>query len=168
MDLNKNNKKALFLTDIDLGLEPFFQKETNIELKDMLNIQIYGPLISNPYGDIMRSIIIAIYQENIEEIFVVGIEDKENVSIDLKSLLDPEGKQIRGKLETMDYLFKNCMPEFMDGSLKEWIENKNEKVAESVQKSIEMIRQHPLIPSYVKVKGLIVNKKGDFQLSIND
>ena len=42
----------------------------------MLTIHSYDSVIVHPYGDIMRSIIIAIYQENVKEIFVVGIEDK--------------------------------------------------------------------------------------------
>jgi carbonic anhydrase len=160
--MDKNNNKALFLTDIEPGLEPFLQQETNIELENMLIIQSYGPVISNPFGDIMRSIIIGIYQENVQEIFVVGTEDKRNVSINLQSLFDSESKQMKEKLRAMDYLFENCMPEFMDRSLKEWIEKREENVAESVQKSIEMIRQHPLVPSYVKINGLIVNKKREF------
>lgn len=166
MDLNKNMKKALFLTDIEPGLEPFLQQETNIELENMLILQSYGPVISNPYGDLMRSIIIAIYQENVQEIYIVGTEDKKSISPALKSILDSESKQMKEKLRTMDYLFENCMPEFMDGSLKEWIERRDENVAESVQKSIEIIRQHPLVPSYVKINGLIVNKKREFSTII--
>lgn len=155
MYLNKN-KKALFLTDIEPGLESFLQQETDIPLENMLIIQSYGPVISHPYGDIMRSIIFAIYQENVEEIFVVGTEDKRNVSNDIKSLLDSESKQMKDRLKTVDYLFQNCMPEFLDGSLNEWLEER-ENVAENVQKSIDIIRHHPLVPSYVKVYSLMVN-----------
>ncbi|WEG12482.1 carbonic anhydrase [Pullulanibacillus sp. KACC 23026] len=162
MDINKNNKKVLFLTDIEPRIEPFLQQEMNIELENMLILQSYGSVISNPYGDIMRSIIMAIYQEDVQEVVVVGTEGKRNVSPDLKSLLDSESEQMKEKLRTMDYLFEHCMPEFMDGTLKEWIEKGEQDVAEIVQKSIEMIRQHPLVPSYVKINGLIVNKNREF------
>lgn len=161
---NKTNKTALFLTDIEPGLETFLNKETMIELENMLIIQSYGTVISNPYGDIMRSIIIAIYQENVQEIFVVGTEDEKGVPTDLKSLLETEDKQMKEKLKTLDYLFEQCMPEFRDGTLKEWIEVREATVAQRVQKSIEMLRQHPLVPSTVTVKGIIVNKKRELSI----
>lgn len=67
----------------------------------MLTIHSYDSVIVHPYGDIMRSIIIAIYQENVKEIFVVGIEDKETSSVNLQTQRD----FIKDNIE-LDYLFK--------------------------------------------------------------
>ncbi|MEI4616241.1 carbonic anhydrase, partial [Bacillus cereus] len=69
--MNSKNKKVLLLTDIKHGIEPIIQQVTNIQQENMLTIHSYDSVIVHPYGDIMRSIIIAIYQENVEEIFVV-------------------------------------------------------------------------------------------------
>jgi carbonic anhydrase len=157
MDLDKN-KKALFLIDIEPGLEPFLQQVTNIQLENMLTIQSYGPVISHPYGDVMRSIIIAVYQENVEEIYVVGTKDKGTVSVDIQSLLYSDSKEMKDKIQTLDYLFQNCMPEFSGGKVKEWLEGKK-NITESIEKSVDTIRNHPLVPSHVKVRGLIVNNK---------
>ena len=44
------------------------------------------------------------------------------------------------------------MPEFSSGSLEEWLSGK-ENVSENIEKSIDMIRHHPLVPSNVKVQG---------------
>lgn len=49
------NKKVLFLTDIENGLEPILQEATNTSAENMLTIQSYGASISHPYGEIMRS-----------------------------------------------------------------------------------------------------------------
>nr|BAA33079.1 ybcF [Bacillus subtilis] [Bacillus subtilis subsp. subtilis str. 168] len=68
-------KKVLFLTDIENGLEPILQEATNTSAENMLTIPSYGASISHPYGEIMRSVIFAIYQEDVEEIFVVGTKD---------------------------------------------------------------------------------------------
>ena len=70
------------LTDIKHEIEPIIQQVTNIQQENMLTIHSYDSV--HPYGDIMRSIIIAIYQENVEEIFVVGIEDKETEVVNLQ------------------------------------------------------------------------------------
>lgn len=51
------------------------------------------------------------------------------------------------------------MPEFLSGSLEEWLSGK-ENVSENIEKSIDMIRHHPLVPSNVKVHGFIIDKTG--------
>ncbi|MED3054263.1 carbonic anhydrase [Bacillus thuringiensis] len=153
--MNSKNKKVLLLTDIEHGIEPSIQQVTNIQQENMLTIHSYDSVIVHPYGDIMRSIIIAIYQENVKEIFVVGIEDKETSSVNLQTQRD----FIKDNIE-LDYLFKNCMPEFLSGSLDEWLSGK-ENVSENIEKSIDMICYHPLVPSDVKVHGFIIDRTGE-------
>lgn len=150
--MNSKNKKVLLLTDIEHGIAPIIQQVTNIQQENMLTIHSYDSVIVHPYGDIMRSVIIAIYQENVEEIFVVGIEDKETSSVNLQIQSD----SIKNNRE-LDYLFENCMPEFSSGSLDEWLSGK-ENVSENIEKSIDMICHHPLVPSDVKVHGFKIDR----------
>ncbi|MFZ7933960.1 carbonic anhydrase [Bacillus thuringiensis] len=150
--MNSKNKKVLLLTDIEHGIEPIIQQVTNIQQENMLTIHSYDSVIVHPYGDIMRSIIIAIYQENVEEIIVVGIEDKETDVVNLQIQRD----SIKNNRE-LDYLFENCMPEFSSGSLDEWLSEK-ENVSENIEKSIDMICHHPLVPSDVKVHGFKIDR----------
>lgn len=150
--MNSKNKKVLLLTDIEHGIEPIIQQVTNIQQENMLTIHSYDSVIVHPYGDIMRSIIIAIYQENVEEIIVVGIEDKETDVVNLQIQRDA----IKNNRE-LDYLFENCIPEFSSGSLDEWLSGK-ENVSENIEKSIDMICHHPLVPSDVKVHGFKIDR----------
>ncbi|MCP3738267.1 carbonic anhydrase [Rossellomorea sp. BNER] len=151
MNLDKI-QKALFLTDIENGLEPILQEVTNIRPENMLTIQCYGPVISNPYGDIMRSVIIAIYQENVEEIFVVGTKDKETATVNVLTQLD----SMKDKMQTLEYLFQNSRPEFVGGTVNEWL-NVKENGSENIEQCVNMIHHHPLVPSHIQVRGLIVN-----------
>lgn len=153
MNLDKN-QKALFLTDIESGLESILQEVTNIRAENMLTIQSYGTIIAHPYGDIMRSVIIAIYQENVEEIFVVGTNNKRTSTVNVLTQLE----SMKEKIQTLDYLFQNSRPEFSDGTVDEWLNGK-ENGSGNIEKSVDIIRHHPLVPSYVKVRGLIVNNK---------
>ncbi|PEM24484.1 carbonic anhydrase [Bacillus wiedmannii] len=153
--MNSKNKKVLLLTDIEHGIEPIIQQVTNIQQENMLTIHSYDSVIVHPYGDIMRSVIIAIYQENVEEIFVVGIEDKEIDVVNLQIQRD----SIKNN-EELDYLFENCMPEFSSGSLNAWLSGQ-ENVSENIEKSIDMIRHHPLVPSNIKVHGFMIDRTGD-------
>ncbi|GAB6548605.1 carbonic anhydrase [Bacillus mobilis] len=156
--MNSKNKKVLLLTDIEHGIEPIIQQETNIQQENMLTIHSYDSVIVHPYGDIMRSIIIAIYEENVEEIFVVGIEDKATDVVNLQIQRD----SIKNNRE-IDYLFKNCMPEFSSGSLNAWLSGQ-ENVGENIEKSIDMIRNHPLVPSDIKVHGFMIDRTGEKEM----
>ncbi|ACK61260.1 MULTISPECIES: hypothetical protein [Bacillus] len=158
--MNSKNKKVLLLTDIEHGIEPTIQQVTNIQQENMLTIHSYDSVIVHPYGDIMRSIIIAIYQENVKEIFVVGIEDKKTSSVNLQTQRD----FIKDKIE-LDYLFKNCMPEFASGSLNQWLSGQK-NVSENIEKSIDMIRHHPLVPSNVKVRGFRIDRTGEKEVVV--
>lgn len=148
------NKKVLFLTDIENGLEPILQEVTNTPAEKMLTIQSYGAAISHPYGEIMRSVIIAIYQEDVEEVFVVGTKDKRTSTGHVRTQLET----MKDKIQTLDYLFQNCKPEFFGGTVDEWLDGNENRIV-AIEKSVEIIRHHPLVPSDVKVKGLIVNPK---------
>ncbi len=158
--MNSKNKKVLLLTDIKHGIEPIIQQVTNIQQENMLTIHSYDFVIVHPYGDIMRSIIIAIYQENVEEIFVVGIEDKETDIVNLQIQRD----SIKNNRE-IDYLFKNCMPEFSSGSLNQWLSGQK-NVSENIEKSIDMIRHHPLVPSDIEVHGFRIDRTGEKEMVV--
>ncbi|MFE5130476.1 carbonic anhydrase, partial [Bacillus mobilis] len=63
----------------------------------------------------------------------------------------------------IDYLFKNCMPEFSSGSLNAWLSGQ-ENVGENIEKSIDMIRNHPLVPSDIKVHGFMIDRTGEKEM----
>ncbi|MBY4605151.1 carbonic anhydrase [Bacillus sp. SPARC3] len=153
MSVNKN-KKVLFLTDMENGLEPILQEVTNTPAENMLTIQSYDAGISHPYGEIMRSVIFAIYQEDVEEVYVVGTKDKRASTGHILN----QHETMKDKIQTLDYLFQHCKPEFSGGTFDEWL-NANENSSDAIEKSVDIIRHHPLVPSYVEVRGLIVNHK---------
>ena len=151
MNVDKN-KKALFLTDMENGLEPVLQEVTNIREEKMLTIKSYGTVISHPYGDIMRSVITAIYLENVEEIFVVGTKEKRTPTVNIQTQLEP----MKDIIQTLDYHFQNCKPEFPGGTVDDWLDGK-ENGSDTIEKSVDIIRHHPLVPSNVNVQALMVN-----------
>jgi len=149
------HKKALFLVGMDEDIEQLLQQTTNIPSKNMFIINSFGPVISHPYGDIMRDIIIAIYEENIEDIFVVGSTSNREKTINNEELLKKINKV--NNIQSLDYLFQHCMAEFYSNSLKDWLEGEK-SVKEGIQKSVDIIRRHPLLPSHVKVHGFVMDR----------
>ena len=154
------NKKALFVIGMDQELQPLLQQLTNINPENMLTLQVFGPEIAEPYGDFMRDIILTVYQENVEGIFVVGTTDNERIAVDIHDLQRKiyEHEEMKEKIKTIDFLFTHCIPEFRGVTFYEWLRG-SKTVIESIQKSVKLLRHHPLIPSSIRVCGLLMDKK---------
>ncbi|MEH7180993.1 carbonic anhydrase [Neobacillus vireti] len=149
-------KKVLFVIGMDQKLERFIKEETNVNSENMIILQTYQPVISHPFDDLMRDIIIAVFQDNVEEIVVVSTNDYHKNTRDILNKIY-KNKELQDKIQTLDYLFKNCMPEFPEGTVSVWLHGGN-TLAESVRKSVNIIRNHPLLPSHVKVKELYIEQ----------
>ncbi|EKN66497.1 putative carbonic anhydrase [Neobacillus bataviensis LMG 21833] len=152
-------KKVLFVIGMEQKLERFIKEETNVNLENTIILQTYQPVVSHPFDDLMRDIIIAVYQDNVEEIIVVSTNDDQKNTGDILNKID-KNKELQNKIQTLDYLFKNCMPEFPDGSVSGWLEE-GKTLTDGVQKTVNIIRNHPLLPSQVKVKELYIDLENE-------
>ena len=156
---NDEKKKVLFVMGIDHNLVRLLNEETNLNKENMMIMQRYHPVISHPFDDLMRDIIIAVYQENVEEIVVVYTNDDQQNTQDILNKL-VKTKELTDKIQTLDYLFKNTKPEFPKSKVSEWLQG-GKTLTEEVQKTVNMIRHHPLLPSDIKVKELFIEQENE-------
>lgn len=154
-------KKVLFIMGMEQKIERLIKRKTDFNPENILFIQRYETAIA-PYSDVMRDIIIAVYKENVDEIFVVTAEEDSRTTGEIVNKL-LENKELQEKLQTVDYLFENCMPEFPEGSISNWLEG-GKTSKEAVRNNVNVIRNHPLMPSHVKVNGLFIDGENE-QLS---
>jgi carbonic anhydrase len=158
MNIDKN-KKVLLVIGMEHNLESVMKQFQGYQSKNIVMLQYYGSAIS-PFGDFMRSVILAVYQEKVEEIFVsVSKDEEKNTNEILKNIY--ENKDLQEKIQTLDYLFKNCMPEFPTGSLRDWLEG-----SESMQNIVQVIRNHPLMPTDVKVTELLIENENQSKVAV--
>jgi carbonic anhydrase len=155
-------KKVLFVIGMEYKIEQIIKENTNLNPENIFILKSYRPVIS-PFGDLMRDILIAVYQENVEEIVVAAAKDDQKTGINNKKIY--ENKDLQEKIRTFDYLFQNCQPEFPEGSIKEWLEG-SKTSTESVQNSVNILRQHPLMPSNVKVRELFIGNETEKPLEL--
>ncbi|GHI00196.1 carbonic anhydrase [Neobacillus kokaensis] len=157
--MSKNEKKkVLFVSGMGHKKEELIKQIGEQNNENIIIIESYGSVIA-PFGEIMRNIIIAAYQENVDEIFVAAIKSHQNdVDETLKKV--SENKTLQDKIQTLDYLFKNCMPEFPENNIKAWIGGVKD-LSKGGQTSIDIIRNHPLMPSHVKVTELLINEENN-------
>ena len=84
----------------------FIKKKVNINPENILILQSYGPVISQPFGDLMRDIIISVYQENVDEVVVVATkEDQKNDGDILNKIV--KKKELQENIQMINYLLKN-------------------------------------------------------------
>src|SRR6201746_1706536 len=66
------NKRLVVITCMDTRLVELLPKAMGIRNGDVKMIKIAGAVVSHPFGSVMRSVLVAVYQLGAEEIAVVG------------------------------------------------------------------------------------------------
>ena len=153
-------KKMVILSCMDARLTELLPKALNIKNGDAKIIKDAGATVMHPFGGVMRSILVAVYEFGAEDVFVVGHHGCGMSNLDTKSLVN---KMIdRGiKEETLSTLRNAGI------NLERWLHG-FESVEESINESVKMIKEHPLFPKGVKVHGLIISPEtGEVEIIIN-
>ncbi len=143
------NKKLVVLSCMDTRLIDLLPSAMNVKHGDMKNVKNAGAIVSHPFGSIMRSILVAVFELNADEVLVVGHHDCGMGKINYESLRAK--MEDRGVLkETIDDL------KYAGIDIKSFLKGFN-SVEESVRESVAMITKHPLMPEGVPVHGLVVD-----------
>ncbi|WP_449622653.1 beta-class carbonic anhydrase [Robertmurraya sp. Marseille-Q9965] len=143
------NKRMVILTCMDTRLTELLPKALNIGNGDVKLIKNAGALVSHPFGSIMRSILVAVYQLQADEIFVIGHHDCGMSGMKAEDMID--SMKERGiKEETLEMLTYSGI------DVEKWLQGFH-NVSDSVRHSVDMIRKHPLIGKDIPVHGLVIN-----------
>lgn len=143
------NKRIVILTCMDTRLIELLPKAMNLKNGDAKIIKSAGAIITHPFGGLMRSILVAVYELQADEVYVIGHHDCGMSSIDTDHII--HNMIDRGINPEM---FKTL--EYSGIDMEAWLHGFND-VTESVKKSVDAIKNHPLIPEDVNVHGLVIN-----------
>ncbi|MGL5354557.1 MAG: beta-class carbonic anhydrase [Clostridium sp.] len=142
-------KKMVVLSCMDTRLTDLLPKALNIKNGDAKIIKNAGATIMHPFGSIIRSIIVAIYEFNADEILVVGHHGCGMCNLNVDSVLDKAMN--RGISEkTIETLLNGGI------DVKKWLHG-FDSVEQSVKDSVNLINKHPLMPKGVAVHGLVID-----------
>ncbi|MVP00448.1 beta-class carbonic anhydrase [Paenibacillus lutrae] len=143
------DKRMVILTCMDTRLVELLPKAMNLRNGDSKIIKNAGALVSHPFGSIMRSIIVAVYELDADEILVIGHRDCGMTGLNSANVL--RKAQERGvKPEVLDTLKNSGI------KLDNWLTG-FDHVDEAVIGSVNIIRNHPLLPKNLPVHGLVMN-----------
>jgi carbonic anhydrase len=143
------DKKIAIVSCMDTRLTELLPSALGLKNGDAKIIKNAGGIISHPFGSAMRSLLIGIYELGVEEILVIGHTDCGARHTDsIKMIEKMKDKNIDQKQIDM---LKYCGIDF-----EAWLGGFKD-LDVSVKNSVELIRNHPLVPESVKVFGLIID-----------
>lgn len=143
------DKGLVIVSCMDTRLTELMPSAMNIKNGDVKIIKSAGAVISHPFGSIMRSILVAIYALKAEEVMVIGHYDCGMSNVDADALI-AQMKDRGVEESTLDTL------KYSGLDLNKWVQG-FDSVQDSVKNSVELVRNHPLLPEGIKVHGLVID-----------
>ncbi|MFQ8704699.1 MAG: beta-class carbonic anhydrase [Thomasclavelia sp.] len=145
------DRKLAIITCMDTRLIELLPAALGIKNGDAKIIKNAGGVIVHPFGSAVRSLLIAIYELNVEEVMIIGHTDCGVGNIDVTLLLEKMKK--RGVSETVINDLVYCGIDF-----DKWLGGFDD-VETSVKESVNLLKQHPLIPNGIKIHGFVMDSQ---------
>jgi len=143
------DKKIAIVSCMDTRLTELLPAALGLKNGDAKFIKNAGGIISHPFGSAMRSILVGIYELDVQEVLVIGHTDCGASHIDGQKMI--EKMKARGiSQDNID------MAKYFGVDFDAWLCGFND-LDVSVMKSVELIRKHPLVPKEVIVNGLVID-----------
>lgn len=143
------DKKLVILSCMDTRLEELLPAALNLKNGDAKMIKNAGAVITSPFGSVMRSLLLAVYDLGAEEIMVIGHYDCGVHELEPSHLLNKMlARNIRQEdIDTMNYYGVD---------VHSWLTGFPDP-ADSVRETIDLIRRHPLLPKDVAIHGFLID-----------
>ncbi len=154
------DKKLVILSCMDTRLSDLLPRAMNLKNGDAKFVKNAGAVVTHPFGSIMRSILVAVYDLGAEEVLVIGHYGCGMGSIDSHKTL---GKMKDSGIseDVIDTL------QYSGVDLHAWLQ-RIDSIPDSVRESVKMIKNHPLMPKNLIVHGLVIDPEtGKLDLVVN-
>ena len=143
------DKKIAILTCMDTRLVELLPAALGIKNGDVKMIKNAGGVVSSPFGSVVRSLLIGIVELGVEEVMVIGHTDCGvaviNAELMIKHLLEMGVPQ-----ENID-MVRYCGVDF-----EKWLRG-FDTVENSVNETVDILKNHPLMPKDVVIKGFVID-----------
>lgn len=143
------DKKIVILACMDTRMVELLPKAMNLRNGDAKIVKSAGAMVNHPFGGIMRSLLVAVYELGADEIYIVGHHDCGMSSVDphlmVKHMIE------RGVSQDIIDTIRYTGIDFM-----EWLRGFGD-VNTNVLKSVDLVRNHPLMPQGTPVHGLVID-----------
>lgn len=143
------NKRIAIVTCMDTRLVELLPAALGLRNGDVKIIKNAGGTITNPFDSTVRSLLVAIYELGVNEVMIIG-----HTNCGVQGMDSAEMQHLmkqRGISEQHITLMKHCGID-----LDAWLHGFDDTEA-AVLETVDLVRNHPLVPGDVVVKGYIMN-----------
>src|SRR5699024_10654993 len=155
------NKKMVLFTCMESRLVELLPRALNIHNGVVKMVKNAGAIIRKPFDSIIKSLFLSVNNLKAEHIIVIVYHDCGISNDDTDNLVkNMKEKGISEEtLNAIDYAVIDVHQKF----------HGFETVEDSIKQSVDIIRNHPLLPDYVKVHGLVIDPNtGKFDVVYRD
>ena len=143
------DKKIAIVSCMDTRLTKLLPAALGLRNGDVKIIKNAGGVITTPFDSTMRSLLVGVYELGVEEIMIVGHTDCGVQGMDGEEMLHLMRR--RGIDDEHISLMKHCGID-----LEKWLHG-FDNVNEAVRETVDLVRNHPLMPADVTVRGYIMD-----------
>lgn len=143
------DKKLAIVTCMDTRLIELLPAALGLKNGDAKIIKNAGGLITHPFGSVVRSLIIAVYELQVEEILIIGHSDCGVQHMDSDALLNKI--KTRGIPEERIALAKD-----FGINLHRWLTGFDD-VDIAVENSVSLLKRHPLFSKDIAIYGFVMD-----------
>ena len=142
------NKRIAIVTCMDTRLVELLPAALGFKNGDVKIIKNAGGTITNPFDSTVRSLLVAIYELGVVEVMIIG-----HTHCGVQGMDSAEMQRLmkqRGIPEQHISLMKHCGID-----LDQWLHGFDDTEA-AVLETVDLVRNHPLVPDDIVVKGYIM------------
>lgn len=143
------DKKLAILTCMDTRLTVLLPAALGLKNGDAKIIKNAGGVVNHPYGSVMRSLLVGILELGVEEIMVIGHTDCGVQGMDGQKML----KKLTGRGVDQKHI---DIVRHAGIDLEKWLSG-FDSVETSVKETVDILKNHPLMPEDVKIYGFIID-----------
>lgn len=154
------DKKIAIVTCMDTRLVELLPAALGIKNGDVKIIKNAGGTITNPFDSTVRSLLVAIYELGVNEVMIIGHTNCGVQGMDSNEMLNL--MRDRGIDEEHISLMKHCGID-----LNSWLHGFDD-VESAVLETVDLIKNHPLVPKDIIVRGYIMNSETGALSVINE
>ncbi len=143
------NKKLAIVSCMDTRLTELLPAALGLKNGDAKIIKNAGGVISHPFGSVIRSLLVAVFELDVETIMVIGHSNCGAAHMNAETMC----KHMIASGVSQDHidLMNYCGIDF-----EKWLAG-FENNEESVKQTVNTIKHHPLMPDHLVVKGFIID-----------
>ena len=143
------DKKLAVVSCMDTRLTELLAAALGLKNGDAKIIKVAGAEVAHPFGSVMRSLLIAVCELGVEDIMVVAHTNCGAQHMSGAAMIDSM-RRLGVSDERIEFA-RHCGIDF-----DRWLAGFGD-TEESVRRSVDVVRNHPVMPPHVRITGFVMD-----------